>query len=203
MPSFVVGITGGIGSGKSTVAKLFAAEGIDYVDADDVAREVVAKGSDGLNAITAHFGHSVLSNDGTLDRATLRQRVFDNPEERTWLEQLTHPLIHQLTQQLLNKATSPYAIYVSPLMTEKGIPAWVKRVAIIDCSESTQIQRVTQRDNNSPELVQSIMAAQASREQRLAIADDVIINEEDATLLKQQVATLHQQYLQQANDYRD
>ncbi|MGL4899407.1 MAG: dephospho-CoA kinase, partial [Shewanella sp.] len=132
MSKFVVGLTGGIGSGKTTVANLFAELGITLVDADIVAREVVAKGSAGLNAIVAHFGSQILTPEGELDRGKLRQRIFSHDEERLWLNQLLHPMIRQTMLTQVNQATSPYVIMVVPLLFENGLDSLVNRVLVVD-----------------------------------------------------------------------
>lgn len=195
---YVVGLGGGIGSGKTTVGKLFEAKGISVIDADDLAREVVAIGSYGLAQISEHFGSDILQADGSLNRAKLRAIVFNKPEEKIWLEALTHPLIRQATLAAIENAQSPYAIYISPLLIETDRPDWIKRILIIDCPESTQVERTMARDNNSQSLVESIMANQATRQQRLAAADDVIENTGDEHTLRSQVDTLHHQYLEAA-----
>ncbi|MCB8889976.1 dephospho-CoA kinase [Vreelandella malpeensis] len=192
----IVGLTGGIGSGKSTVAVAFAALGIPYVDADDVAREVVMPGEPALDEILAHFGDGVRLEDGTLDRAALRARIFDAPDERRWLESVTHPRIRQrLEEQLAELCTrAPYVLLVSPLLFESGQDALVARTLVVDVSMQTQRERTLRRDRVSEAQVDAILAAQLSREERLARADDVIDNEADPALLASKVDLLDQRY---------
>jgi dephospho-CoA kinase len=196
--TYRVGLTGGIASGKSTVANLFAALGVSVIDTDVLAREVVAPGSAGLDAIVQHFGPDILLADGTLDRAKLRARVFSAPDARRWLEQLTHPLIRQLMEQRCEAAGGPYQIVAIPLLTETGRDRRVDRVLVVDCDPATQIRRLQARDGATQEAATRILAAQATREQRLAIADDVIANDGDIGRLREQVEPLHAQYLELA-----
>ena len=194
-----VGITGGIGSGKSAVANRFEKLGIKVVDADVASRAVVLPGSDALAAIAEHFGHDVLLNDGSLDRAALRQRIFAEPEERLWLEALLHPLIDRyIKQELASAGSSPYVILVSPLLIESGQRRYVDRILVVDVPEALQLERVVQRDANSRDQVKAIMAAQASREARLKVADDVILNDDGFSKLDAEVARLHTAYLTMA-----
>ncbi|TVP57488.1 MAG: dephospho-CoA kinase [Halomonadaceae bacterium] len=194
----VIGLTGGIGSGKSSVASLFRQQGIVTVDADDVAREVVLPGEPALEEIRQHFGDGVIQGDGTLDRGALRQLVFADQQQRQWLEQLLHPLIGQRISEHLLKARSPYALLVSPLLLETDQHRRCQRITVVDVPESVQIERTMQRDNNSEEQVQRIIAAQMDRQKRLAAADDVIDNNQDITLVARQVEQLHQHYVQLA-----
>ena len=189
-----VGLTGGIGSGKSAAAECFAALGVGIVDADIVAREVVAPGQPALQQIAAHFGDQVIAADGSLQRRVLREIVFADPEQRRWLEQLTHPLIAQSIQRQLAASTGPYALLVSPLLLETTQRELVQRVLVIDAPETLQVARTVARDQAQPGQVRQIMAAQMPREQRLAHADDVIVNQGDLEQLRQQVVQLHQQY---------
>lgn len=193
--SYVVAITGGIGSGKSTVANLFTAYGIEQVDADVIARQVVEPGMPALAAIARHFGPALILPDGTLDRAALRQRIFAHPAEKAWLNQLLHPLIGQSMRQALAAARSEYVLWVVPLLVENQLYSQADRVLVVDISPQTQIQRTQQRDQVPTEQIAQILHAQASREQRLAIADDIINNDGDPSLLTAQVAHLHQHYL--------
>ncbi|WP_000011561.1 dephospho-CoA kinase [Vibrio mimicus] len=194
--SFVVALTGGIASGKTTVANLFHEHfGIDLVDADVIAREVVEPGTDGLKAITAHFGQTILHPDGSLNRAALRERIFANPDEKTWLNQLLHPMIRQRMQQALAQTTSPYTLLIVPLLVENQLQNMADRVLVVDVEESIQIERTIARDNVSIEQAQAILAAQATRAQRLAIADDVLKNDAKNQKLLPQITLLHQKYL--------
>ncbi|MGM0824229.1 MAG: dephospho-CoA kinase [Pseudomonadota bacterium] len=193
----IVGLTGGIGSGKSTVARAFGERGIGWVDADDIAREVVAPGEPALAKIHERFGALVIADDGSLDRAALRQIVFDAPEERQWLEQLTHPIIRErlvATLQRLQSGTSPYALLVSPLLFESGQAALVERTIVVDVPTDMQLSRTLQRDGVSEANVRAILKAQMSREARLAKADDIIDNSRDIAHMKQQVARLDRAY---------
>lgn len=195
MSDFVVGLTGGIGSGKSTVAAVFREQGIVTIDADDVARDVVEPGTPALAKIAAEFGSQILRSDGTLDRAALRHIVFASAEKRTWLEQLLHPLIRQQIEQRLQEAESPYAMLVSPLLLETDQKRLVNRILVVDVAAKTQLDRTMTRDANTREQVERIMAAQMSREARLAEADDIIDNEATPDDVARSVKRLHQRYL--------
>lgn len=196
MSSYIVGLTGGIGSGKSAAAHRFTQLGIKVVDADVCARVVVELGRPALQAIAEHFGGEVLQADGTLNRAALRQKIFTDETERKWLEALLHPLIFEEMWTQLQSAQSPYAVLESPLLIEAGQHAICQRILVVDAPEALQLARAMSRDNNSDEQVKAIMATQASREQRLSKADDVITNDGDLAHLHQQVDTLHQGYVQ-------
>jgi dephospho-CoA kinase len=195
MSQLIIGLTGGIGSGKSAVSERFEALGIEVVDADVASRAVVEPGGAALDAIADHFGSAVIASDGTLDRAALRKRVFEDESERRWLEQLTHPLINGYIEAALAGATSPYAILAHPLLVETGRTRICQRVLVVDVPESMQLERTMARDDNPESQVRAIMAAQASREERLAAADDVIVNDQDLAHLDREVAALHQQYI--------
>ena len=192
----VIGVTGGIGSGKTAVTNEFERLGITVVDADIAARAVVEKGKPALDKIAEHFGQDILLESGELNRAALRKLVFDNPDERKWLEQLTHPLIRNEIIQGLQNAKSPYVILASPLLIESGQYHLVKRTLIVDVTESLQIERTIQRDNNDAQQVQAIIDAQLPRQKRLEHADDVICNNKDLAYLHAEVAKYHQQYLE-------
>lgn len=192
--AFRVGLTGGIACGKSTVANLFAALGAILVDTDLLAREVVAPGSPLLPQIAAHFGRAVLQEDGSLDRAALRARVFADPAERLWLEQLTHPAIRALTDQRCESATGRYVIVAIPLLVETRGAERFDRVLVVDCDPALQLARLQARDGTTRAEAARMLAAQATREQRLAVADDVIRNDGDIAALREQVEKLHRQY---------
>ncbi|MFE8072076.1 dephospho-CoA kinase [Marinobacteraceae bacterium S3BR75-40.1] len=192
---WVVGLTGGIGSGKSTVASLFENKGIVTVDADEVAREVVEPGQPALKAIADHFGADILDRKGRLDRTTLRHRIFADEAERKWLEALLHPLIRESIVEQLRTAESPYAILVSPLLLETDQHALCQRVLVVDVPPETQIQRTVSRDNNTEEQVRRILAAQMNRDERLAKADDVIDNTDTLDIVAHHVDQLHEEYL--------
>jgi dephospho-CoA kinase len=198
MSRLVIGLTGGIGSGKSAASDRFAHHGIQIVDADVVAREVVAPGTEGLAAIAERHGNDVLLEDGGLDRAALRQLIFADPKEKDWLEALLHPLIRTRIQSQLASAASPYVILSSPLLVETDQRELVDRICVVDVPESVQLQRTMQRDQNDEALVRRIMAAQASRQIRRAQADDVVDNNGTLDALHTAVDTLHHKYLQLA-----
>jgi dephospho-CoA kinase len=200
--TFVVGLTGGIGSGKTAVSDRFRAKGIAIVDADVASREVVKPGMPALDDIRRHFGDAVIQADGTLDRAVLRQRVFADTAERKWLEALLHPRILEWIRAALAAATSPYAILVSPLLFESGQYRYTHRVLVVDVPEDVQLARTMARDNNSETQVRAIMAAQASRSARLERADDVIVNDSGLETLDRRVDALHARYLERAASHR-
>ncbi|BCO12043.1 dephospho-CoA kinase [Aeromonas hydrophila] len=193
---YVVAITGGIGSGKTTVANQFAELGIEVVDADVIAREVVEPGTPALAAIAAHFGSEVITPDGQLDRRRLRERVFTDPQTKGWLNALLHPLIRTEMQRQCAAARSPYCLLVVPLLVENRLTALANRVLVIDVDEATQIERTCRRDGVSREQAQAILAAQASRAERLAAADDVLDNQNGTPeAIKSRILALHETYL--------
>lgn len=193
--TWILGLTGGIGSGKSAAAQCFIDLGIHVVDADHAARWVVEPGRPALALIAEHFGPTVLNADGTLNRGALRGLIFENAEQRRWLEALLHPLIATEIQRDLASATSPYAILVSPLLIESGQWKMTQRILVIDAPQQLQIERTMRRDNSSQEQVQAILKAQASREDRLSRADDVLVNDRDAAWLQNEAQRLHHFYL--------
>lgn len=195
MKPWILGLTGGIGSGKTAVADRFASLGVHVVDADQAARWVVEPGRPALQQIVERFGEEVLLQSGELDRAGLRQKVFADPAERQWLEKLLHPLIRAEVARHLALAESPYAIMVSPLLVESGQYRQVGRVLVVDVPESLQIARTTARDQASEEQVRAILNAQAQREDRLKHADDVLVNDRDLSWLAAEVERLHRFYL--------
>lgn len=193
---YVVAITGGIGSGKTTIANQFAEHGIDIVDADVIAREVVEPGTPALAAIAAHFGPDVIAADGQLDRRGLRERVFSDPDAKVWLNALLHPLIRQEMLRQCAAARSPYCLLVVPLLVENKLTGLANRVLVIDVDEATQIERTCRRDGVSREQAQAILAAQASRAERLAAADDVLDNKNGAPeTIKPRILALHETYM--------
>ena len=193
---FVVALTGGIGSGKSTVADAFAALGVPVIDTDVIARELTAPGGAALNPVREAFGDAVMLPDGTLDRAALRQRVFSDTEARLRLEAILHPLIRRGVEQALSGLAARYALIVVPLLVETGAYHDVlQRILVVDCPELTQVERVMARSGLAREEVGVILAAQATRAERLAIADDVIANTATPEDLRAMVAALHQRYL--------
>ncbi|MCS3466311.1 dephospho-CoA kinase [Pseudomonas sp. JUb42] len=192
---WILGLTGGIGSGKSAAAQHFIDLGVHLVDADNAARWVVEPGRPALARIVEHFGDSVLQVDGSLNRGALRGLIFQDAEQRRWLEALLHPLIGEEIASYLARAQSPYAILVSPLLVESGQSRMTQRILVIDVPEALQIQRTMQRDGSSAEQVQAILKAQADREERLRHADDVLVNDRDHAWLQQEVERLHHFYL--------
>lgn len=195
MSALVVGLTGGIGSGKTAVSDLFADKGIVIVDADVIAREVVEPGQPALNAIVDRFGPQMLLPDSTLDRRALRELIFNSDEDKNWLNALLHPAIRESMQAQTQRATSAYCILSVPLLVENGLDKMVDRVLVVDVATKLQIERTSSRDQQSKEQVEKIIAAQASREQRLAAADDVIDNNGERSALIEQVEQLHKHYI--------
>lgn len=201
MSSYIIGLTGGIAAGKSELSRRFEALGITVADADLAARAVVAPGSEGLARITAHFGPQILLADGQLDRAALRERIFASAQERQALEAITHPAIRQQLRSTCEQATGPYAMAAIPLLTEAGgrrqYP-WLDRVLVVDVPVAVQHARLLQRDGITAELADRMIAAQASREQRLALADDVVVNDGQPEHLQAKVEQLDRLYRQLA-----
>ncbi len=192
---WILGLTGGIGSGKSAAAEHFSSLGVHVVDADHAARWVVEPGRPALAKIVEHFGPGVLQGNGQLDRAALRKLIFEVPEQRLWLEALLHPLIADEIVEHLGKAQSPYAILVSPLLIESGQFSMTQRVLVIDAPEQLQIERTLQRDQTSEQQVQAILKAQSGRQDRVSHADDVVVNDRDLAWLHSEVERLHHFYL--------
>lgn len=193
--SFILGLTGGIGSGKSAASQWFETQGICVIDADVVAREIVNKGQPALEKIQQSFGDWVLNEHGELDRAALREHIFKDPAARAALEKITHPEIRLSIIQQLAHASSPYAILVSPLLFETNQHELTQRNLLIDASIELQIQRASQRDGQSIEQIKKIIAVQMPREQKIKLADDVIVNDGQLEHLYQQLEALHQTYL--------
>jgi dephospho-CoA kinase len=190
-----IGLTGGIASGKTTVADIFAALGVPVVDTDVIAREVVAPGEPALSDIREAFGDEVIAEDGSLDRAQLREIVFADNARRTELESILHPRIRASALQRARRAIGPYVIIVVPLLYESPMKQSMERILVVDCSEETQLQRLMQRDNDSEAQARRIIAAQASRAERLSIADDVISSETSLADTRDAVKSLHESYL--------
>lgn len=193
----VIGLTGGIGSGKSTVARQFGSLGVHWVDADDVAREVVEPGTPALAEVAEHFGQGILTPEGALDRARLRQIVFEQPEQRAWLEGLLHPIIREeLIRQLHpDDYNLPYVLLVSPLLLETDQHELVEKVIVVDVPVEVQIERTMGRDSNSREQVERIIAAQMPREQRLQRASAVIDNNQPSDKVAAEVQALHDAFM--------
>ena len=196
MSDFVVGLTGGIGSGKSSVANLFVERGVTLVDTDAIAHELTGPGGMALPQLRAEFGPDVVDARGALDRAAMRRRVFADPAARRRLEGILHPLIRQLSDERCRAATSPYVILAVPLLIESGsYRQRCRRILVVDCPADIQVARVMARNGMSADDVGAIMAAQATRQERLAAADDVIVNDGELASLLPQVEALHAKYL--------
>jgi dephospho-CoA kinase len=198
----IVALTGGIGSGKSTVANAFARRGVPLIDTDLIARELVTPGRPALEDIVVRFGESVLTTDGQLDRDRLRDIVFTSPEQRAALEQILHPRIRQEVQSRLNELTAPYCLVIIPLLIETGDYPFVDRVLLVDTSEEEQVRRTMARDKLDRRQVEQILASQSTRKQRREFADDIIDNSVAIEDLEQQVESLHDKYLQLATTER-
>ena len=196
MSDFVVGLTGGIGSGKSAATGFFAALGIAVVDTDAIAHELTVAGGAAMPALVAEFGPAVTTADGALDRGGMRRLVFSDPAARGRLEGILHPLIREVSEKRCRDAVSPYVILAVPLLVESAsYRERCARIAVVDCPESLQVSRVMARSGLTGEEVRAIMLAQASRAQRLAVADDVLVNDGDLHHLESQVAEVHRAYL--------
>jgi dephospho-CoA kinase len=192
---FVLGVSGGIGSGKTAATDQFTRHGITVVDADTIAHQVVAPNSAALATIAKHFGPTMLLSSGELDRAQLRTLVFNQPEEKRWLENLLHPLIRKQITQELAQARSPYVILSAPLLLETNLHTLADHILVIDCDENLQKQRSSLRDNSDPDTIEKIMQQQLKRQDRLAKADSVINNNGTLAELQNAVDTFHTQLL--------
>jgi dephospho-CoA kinase len=194
--AYLVGLTGGIGSGKSAAARIFKELGADVIDTDAVSHELTGRGGAAIPAIRDAFGPEVITADGALDRTAMRQRVFADEPVRRRLEAILHPMIRSAVDAGIARSTAPYIVLVVPLLAETGFGRRrLTRVAVVDCSEETQVTRTMVRSALARDQVRAIMAAQATRTQRLAIADDVIGNEGDFAALQAEVQRLHRQYV--------
>ena len=191
----IVGLTGGIGSGKTAVSDLFQGLGITIVDADIASRVVVEKGREELNKIADHFGKDILTSNGELDRAKLREVIFKSKEEKVWLESLLHPAIASQIQKELDSSKSPYTILVSPLLLETDQKNFCSTVLVVDVPVEIQIERTSKRDNVSEEQIKSIIASQIDRDSRLEQADEVILNDGSIQHLESKVQELHKKFL--------
>lgn len=196
--SLIIGLTGGIGSGKTAASNLFAEKGIEVIDADVIARAALKPGSPLLEDVYEHFGSQLQLPDGSLDRAALRKQIFNDPQEKIWLEELVHPWVREEVVKQLKTAKGDYLILSSPLLIESHQDQLVDRILVIDLPEKLQIERTCLRDNNQEELVTKIMANQLERQERLAKADDVIDNSKGLNELKKQVNYWHDFYQQLA-----
>lgn len=189
-----VGLTGGIGSGKSTIASLFAMRGVPIIDTDEIARNLTEPGQEAFNEIVRFFGDTILDDARRIDRDKLRERVFDNPEDRQHLENILHPRIRAIVREKLASLEAPYVIVVVPLLVESGFTDLVDRVLVVDAFENVQIERTAARTGLSEPEIRKIMATQASRVQRLQLANDVIENNADRKHLGNEVERMHQWY---------
>ncbi len=190
-----IGLTGGIGSGKSVVCNIFRELGVPIIDSDEIARSVVQAGSPVLQQIKHEFGNDILLPDGSLDRSRMRELVFSDERKRQKLEALLHPLIRAEMEEQIATISAPYVILAIPLLLEKGWQQYLDRIVVVDCSESQQIERACARDNSTNDLITRIIASQISREERLAAADDIIDNSGQLSSLYEQVRGLHHAYL--------
>lgn len=195
---YILGLTGGIGSGKTTISDLFKEQGVEIIDADEISRTLVQKDTTLFNKIVKHFGNDIINKTGELDRSALRLIIFNSPEEKQWLEELLHPAIKTEIQSQIIKSTSAYVLLVVPLLLESGTYNFVNRVLVIDVPETLQIERIKQRDGSNEELVKKIIAAQIPRQERLLQADDIIDNSGPMSLIRHQVEKLHAKYLQES-----
>lgn len=201
MKPYTVGLTGGIGSGKSAVAALFARLGVGVVDTDEIAHELTRSGGEAIAPIRAAFGDQAIARDGALDRAAMRKLAFGDARERNRLEAILHPMIRAESSRRLERAAGPYAILVIPLLVESGVDrSRTPRVLVVDCPEASQLERVMRRSGLPQAEARAILAAQATRAQRLAAADDVIDNAGVPQALEGQVARLHEKYLTLARE---
>jgi dephospho-CoA kinase len=190
-----IGLTGGIGCGKSTVAGLFAAYGVPVIDADAIARALVEPGCPALQKLRNSFGPAIVDHQGLLNRAALREMVFADPGKKKHLEAILHPLVYQEMRRLLATLNCDYALLSIPLLLETGMRHFVDRIAVVDCPENAQIERVKKRDGLPESAIRAIMQTQVTRQQRLAAGDDIIDNSGGATELAQQIEKLHNLYL--------
>lgn len=199
MANFILGLTGGIGAGKTVISNALLDKGITIVDADVIARDVVALGTEGLNAISAHFGSDILDEDGKLNRAKLRAIIFSNENEKTWLNQLLHPMIRNEIRQQLKKATSRYVVLSAPLLFENKLDTYCDLSLLIDVPVSVQIQRTCARDSAEREQVESIIASQMSRKDKIQRADKVLDNDRRLQTVLKDLDDLHQYFLHLAD----
>ena len=198
-----IGLTGGIASGKSTIASFFADLGVPVIDTDVIAREVVAKGAPALDEIRTEFGDEVFDVDGMLDRKRMRNLVFSDDSKRRQLEGVLHPRIREAALNQAEAVTDPYMIIVVPLLVESPMKEFMDRVLVVDCSEEVQLSRLLARDTENDEQARRIIAAQASRNERLAIADDVVLNDAGLDQTRTRIEALHKKYLELSASHRE
>lgn len=191
-----IGLTGGIASGKTTVAGFFANLGVPVIDTDVIAREVVAKGAPALDRIRDTFGDTVFNDDGSLDRQAMRNLVFSDADKRQQLEGILHPQIREAAVKQAGAVTAPYMIIVVPLLVESPLKEFMDRVLVVDCGEDFQLDRLLARDTENEQQARRMIAAQASRDERLAIADDVVLNDADLDQTRTKIEALHKEYLE-------
>ncbi|MGD2140014.1 MAG: dephospho-CoA kinase [Burkholderiales bacterium] len=198
---YAVALTGGIGSGKTTISDLFAEFGVEIIDTDEIARALTGKAQPAVRDIADKFGPEIIDSDGSLNRDRMRELVFSDPQARETLQNILHPLIRAEVQRRLAASTAPYALVVVPLLVESRGYGFANRIVVVDCSEEQQIERVAHRSGLQQEQIREIIASQASRSERLAVANDVIHNDGAISALRSQVQKLHQHYLSLANAY--
>jgi dephospho-CoA kinase len=191
----IIGLTGGIGSGKSAAANFFQNEGVTVIDADQLAREVINPNSQGFQSVVDYFGSRIIGEDGSIDRAQLREEIFDDKEKKKVLESITHPMVRDLMAERIAASTSPYSIIMVPLIFETNSMSTYNRILVIDCDSTLQLERATLRDNNSSEQIQKILDSQCTRAERLSIANDVIPNNDSLENLKTRSLAMHKFYL--------
>ncbi len=191
----IIGLTGGIGSGKSAAAYFFQNEGANVIDADDLSREVIEKNTPGYESIVDYFGSKIIDSNGVIDRAFLRKEVFEDDKKKKFLESVIHPLVRDLMAQRIETSNSSYSIVMVPLIFETNSMSNYNRILVIDCDPSLQLERATLRDNNSEEQIQKIIDTQCSREERLSIANDIIPNNDSIENLKVRSIAMHKFYL--------
>lgn len=192
---YIVGLTGGIGSGKTAVSNYLANLNIDVIDADIIARQVVAPGQDALKHIASHFGNSVIHADGSLNRQALREQVFQDKKQKQWLNELLHPMIRQHILAALSASSTPYTLLVAPLLFENNLDQITDTTVLIDTNKKLQLSRTVERDKVTPQQVEAIIAAQMSREERCKRAEHIIVNDQDLPTLYQNVQALHEKLL--------
>ena len=191
----IVGLTGGIGSGKSAAANFFQNEGVTVIDADHLAREVIEQNTLGFKNIIEYFGSNILGEDGSINRAQLRKEIFNDKEKKKVLESIIHPMVRDLMAERIAASTSPYSIIMVPLIFETNSMSAYNRILVIDCDSTLQLERATLRDNNSSEQIQKILDSQCTRAERLSIANDVISNNDSLENLKTRSLAMHKFYL--------